>query len=134
MAKSKKTNEADVSVPRSWTWLTGEKGLVNAPIGIFYDREIKDVDAKHIYKEAQNVAKMAEKPGLTEFIEKRLRSQAKHLVATAYYQQREIDGVQSTSKNIEALKAKKAKYEKLLAKLQEGAVETEDEKEDGDKK
>ena len=128
MARTKKSkNEAveTTDVVRDWTWLTGAKGLVNAPIGVFYGPELTDAKAKRIYKGAEHIAKIADDGDLGEFVEKRMRAEAKHLVATAYYQQREVDGIKNNGKSIEQLKARKAKCEELLAKL----VKTTDEKE-----
>jgi hypothetical protein len=133
MARSKKNSVESgnvVAVVHDWSWLVGEKGLIEAPKTDFYDREMTDAQAKKIMSEAKRVAKIAEEGDFSEFIEKRLRAEAKHLVATAYYQQREVDGVKNISKNIEVAKAKKAKYEKILAKLQEGAKKTEDKEEE----
>ena len=132
MAQTKKsTNESTetTNAVRDWTWLTGKKDLVKAPVGVFYDRELTDTKAKRIYKGAGTIAKIADDGDFCEFIEKRMRAEAKHLVATAYYQQREMDGVKNVGKNIEALKTRKAKLEGLLAKLTTTVDEEEDTKE-----
>ena len=130
MARTKKsTNEGTdtTNVVRDWTWLTGTKGLINAPVGAFYDPELTDAKAKRIYKGAESIAKIADDGDLSEEIEKRMRAEAKHLVATAYYQQKGVDGVKNIGKSIESLKARKAKYEELLAKLTPKIEEKEEE-------
>jgi len=128
--KSKSEGTETTNVVRDWTWLTGDKGLINAPVGEFYDRELTDAKAKRIYKGAESIAKIADDGDLCEFVEKRMRAEAKHLVATAYYQQREVDGIKNVGKNIETLKARKAKCETLLAKLTESVKDDEEETED----
>jgi len=133
MARTKKsTNEGTdtTNVVRDWTWLTGAKGLVNAPIGAFYERELTEAKAKRIYRGAESIAKIADDSDFCEFVEKRMRAEAKHLVATAYYQQREVDGVKSNGTKVETLKAQKAKCEMLLAKLTETMKDDEEETED----
>lgn len=133
--KSTKTDSENgvETMEHDWSWLVGENGVINAPVGAFYDRELSDAKAKKIMAEAKRVAKLAEEPDLGEDIERRLRAEAKHLVATAYYQQRDVDGVASISKNIEKMKAKKEKYEQILAKLTAGEKDAKEEDKEADK-
>ena len=133
MAKQQKKNTVvakkavadEVKTVRDWGWLTGTKGVVQAPKGAFYDKldDLVDAKAKRYFKQAQAVAKLADEEvadtdtGSVE-IERRLRKASHSLVATAIYRQKEVDGESTKSNSIVSLKAKKAKCEELLAKLE----------------